>query len=220
MAYIVGQDNKEIQQQDSVLTEKQGETVEQESIIEVEAIEIAFDTFTDFKLAIKDIEEREEKERQERIKAWNQSYGYGCYRDGEYPVNEGDYRTVFFYEWSNVNSLPKRFSKVSDFQKWADENKIFISDASVKEMKTHLDNYCVCPKEKNTILLKHSISALKEAFNKLYSDEEKNKDKTEDKAPLNTYGPPLGRQYSKYGPYDDYDEAYWEEHYGRNCGWY
>lgn len=216
MTYIVGIDKKKImlpkdkEPQENIALEKDKEetVLEEETIIEVETVDVVFDALTDFKLAIKAKEEQEEKERQERISKWNSSVS-------GHKICEGDFRDVYFYEWSNVEALPKHFRKVSEFQKWADENKVFVSEVLIKEMKTHLSNYCTCHKNKSTIMLRHSLSDLKQIFYNLYGEEKKEEKK-------NVMATPVYPKYPNYSrnPYNNYDEEYWEEYYNRNCGWY
>lgn len=213
MAYIVGQDkketmiyNKDMLEEGTIIDEVKTET---EPIVEIEVIDNTFNALDDFKHALEEKKKQEEEERKKRQAYWNNySRGNSFYYHNQ-TISEGDYRDVFFYEWSCIDKVPKRFNKVSDFQKWAEENGVMISEYTLKEMKTHLTNYATCHKGNATILLKHSYDDLKQAFDLLYRPSIANKTEPPKNAPMT--GTPC---YPTRSPYDDYDEDYYTEMYG------
>lgn len=72
-----------------------------------------------------------------------------------------DDRTVYFYEFSNVNSLPKVFYKVSEFLKWARECHISITSYQEDLLKTNPCSYCSCYKSSSSVAVKQTLSELK-----------------------------------------------------------
>lgn len=119
---------------------------------------------------------------------------------------------VYFYEWSDLNSVPKRFSNSKEFFKFLDECKISITDG----LKHHFDDrytfHATCFKGSNVLCLASSKFQLETLLKKI---EESKTIPTSDSDRVlfyptssgvnNNYHPMCGNYpYRGCGGYDDY----------------
>lgn len=133
------------------------------------------------------LEDVAKKKAESTANRWDYGYNYRC--GGNYGSGgwESDYRTVYFYEYSNVNNRPKVFSKVSEFVKWCEECKIFISDYTKRQLRSNNLSYVCCYIHSATLIVRHTYQELKAVVEaqKEYTD-----------------------YYARQYPEDDYD--YWD----------
>lgn len=113
---------------------------------------------------IADLKEHLEDVKKNKTTTYS-NWEYGGYSRGS-SVNttrgwESDYRTIYFYEFSDTNRAPKTFSRVSDFVKWCEEHKIFMSDYTKSELKTNTLNYVTCYVNSATLIIRHTYQELK-----------------------------------------------------------
>lgn len=90
-------------------------------------------------------------------------YNNGMYYNTQYN-EEKDERTIYFYEFSNINNLPKIFHKVSEFLSWAEECKISVSDYQRSQLKKNPCTYCACYKTNPTLMIRSAYNDLKNAL--------------------------------------------------------
>lgn len=79
------------------------------------------------------------------------------------------YCTIYFYEFSNINSTPKVFKYKEDFIKWCEENKIDIDENQKKWIinePIYLFAYGICPQGSNKLILETSKNRMIDSFNK------------------------------------------------------
>ena len=148
-----------------------------------------------------DLESASLKVIEERAKEKTTTYhsgGYGGYYNNKTYNMETDFRNVYFYEYSNIDSAPKFFSRISEFVKWAKEHGVLISTTMEHQLKTTPVNYCICRKGSSTIISRSTRYLLENAL--------KN-DSTVPTVPSTT----TPRSEGSY-PYCGYDE-YYDEYY-------
>lgn len=74
---------------------------------------------------------------------------------------------VYFYEWSDTKSIPKRFSISSEFFKFLDDCKISIGDSQKKEFDHRYTFHAACFKKSNIICLASSKFLLDEKLSEV-----------------------------------------------------
>lgn len=104
-----------------------------------------------------------------------------------------DERTIYFYEWSNINNIPKTFQSVAAFAEWAKENSVNISDYSLECLKKNVCSYVSCYNGSSYVFIRSNYNALKKEI-----EYEKNRQNHN-----YAYG-----QYPR--DYDSYDDDYWD----------
>lgn len=90
--------------------------------------------------------------------------GYNSYSARSYGGYESDYQCVYFYEFSDLSRNPKYFATVSSFVKWAEENKILLSDSKKKELRTMPVSYSVCKEGSPTLITRSTKALLEQAM--------------------------------------------------------
>ena len=141
-----------------------------EEIIKISIIESSLDTMTDFK-----------EHLVEKKKSTTYSGSYRQYSPTRLP--EDDNRTIYFYEFSNMNSSPKIFNKVSEFRSWSSKYNLWISEYSLSELRSHEKNYITCYPGGTTCTIAHDYNELKTrienytAYNSNYSYSKKYDDR-------------------------------------------
>ena len=89
---------------------------------------------------LKRIKEEEEKERAART---NYSPMY----------SGGGYVTIYFYEWSNLDSTPKKFTSYREFFKFLDDCNIEITESQRSMAYNMYSIYAVCKKGEARVML-------------------------------------------------------------------
>lgn len=136
------------------------------------------------------------------------------YSNGGYYKERCD---VSFYEWGDLNSIPKRFNNSKEFFKFLDECKIEITNIQKLEFDDHYTFYATCYKDSNVICIASSKVNLEKAIQKnIDTNEIPNEDDRrayEKKTlPANRHTPiGCGQGYypNRYG-YDDYGYDCWD----------
>ena len=105
-------------------------------------------------------------EEKKKSTAYTPSYGYGggYNRYASDDLEEKNDRVIYFYEFSNVMSTPKRFEKVSDFLQWARGYNVWVSTYSERVLKTHPVNFVSCYKDSASVCVKHSFQELRNSL--------------------------------------------------------
>lgn len=70
--------------------------------------------------------------------------------------------TVYFYEWSNINNLPRQFSSSDIFLKYLDECGIKFTDYQYNRIKNCKWMYASCIPGKSDLILVDSYIQLRE----------------------------------------------------------
>ena len=92
-----------------------------------------------------------------------------------------DDRTIYFYEWSDLNSKPLLFTKVSVFKTWCEKHNVNVSEYTIKTLMENKINYCACWNQSRYICIRETYEALNSAIN-------------------------YNCQYSQQNLYDNYDD--------------
>lgn len=142
-----------------------------EVVVGEEYIEVIIDE------PILDLAEATAKVLEEKKKSpYSSSYsrygsGYNSYSARSYGGYESDYQCVYFYEFSDLSRNPKYFSTVSSFVKWAEENKILISDSKKKELRTMPVSYSVCKVGSPTLITRSTKALLEQAMKNIANND-------------------------------------------------
>lgn len=129
---------------------------------------------------------------EEKKKNYTSSSTTRVYNGNYYNPNynqASDLRSVYFYEFSNLDNKPLIFSKVSDFVAWCEKNTVLLSTYMIEQLRINPVSYCVCkegcsnvirastktyleellhPKEYNTV---HSVGCGRYPYDYVYYDE-------------------------------------------------
>lgn len=81
-------------------------------------------------------------------------------------TNYSDRCDLSFYEWSDLDSTPKKFSSGSEFFKFLDSCKISYVDSQKSEFKTKYILYATCFPDTNILALSNSKVNLTTLINK------------------------------------------------------
>jgi hypothetical protein len=115
-------------------------------------------------------------------------------------VNYSDRCDLSFFEWSDLDSTPKKFNSGSEFFKFLDSCKISYNDSQKTEFRTKYILYATCFPNSNVLALSNSKNNLSTLLNK-YKDVI---------PPINErsyFGQQCNYNYSSY-PYGRYNEVY------------
>lgn len=81
-------------------------------------------------------------------------------------TNYSDRCDLTFYEWSDLESTPKKFTSASSFFKFLDECKISYNDLQKNEFKTKYIMHATCFPNSNVLALSNSKNNLTTLLNK------------------------------------------------------
>lgn len=113
-------------------------------------------------------------------------------------IKESDFRTIYFYDYSDTTKEPRLFHQVSKFKEWAEEHKVLISSTKEKELRGNTVSFCACKEGSATIVVRTTKSLLESELMKKDTD----------------YNVPccVGACGGyEYGRYPDYDNDYYNE---------
>jgi tetratricopeptide (TPR) repeat protein len=85
-----------------------------------------------------------------------------------------DYSTKYFnfYEWSNLDSAPRRFTTLKYFIDFLDNSKIHYTPEDKNHLSTLTYAYCTCTKGKPDLLIANTVYGLRELLEKFSSSDE------------------------------------------------
>jgi len=115
--------------------------------------------------------EAERKEREAKAEAWKKEhpvldkYTYISHYNYETYSWPGDYCNIFFYEWSNVNSEPRRFPYTVEFFKFLDKCKIMPTDENVNKFKAKSGCHIICKPGCSELIVGDSYESMRSQFN-------------------------------------------------------
>ena len=75
-----------------------------------------------------------------------------------------DFGLIYFYEWSDIHSLPKHFYTFKTFNKFLSDSGISINDSQWNEIKRIRNAYIACKKNTKDLLIKESYNSLRDAL--------------------------------------------------------
>lgn len=93
------------------------------------------------------------------------SSSYGGYSNTVVKKERSDDRTIYFYEFSNVNSKPLYFGKVSLFMEWAKKHDVEISTYTQERMEENKINFVACYQNSKYCCTRESHIDLDKAIN-------------------------------------------------------
>lgn len=101
----------------------------------------------------------------------NPTYGYGGSTD--YSRDRCD---CSFYEWSNINNIPKKFSRGRDFFEFLDKCHIKYTEDNKKAFNTYYTFFAACKKGKAELILTRYKTELYEKLNEYDDDDDEDYD--------------------------------------------
>ena len=131
--------------------------------------------------------EREERERAEREERWAREreererkeaewkvehpilakYTYMSYSNYETYSWTGYLYNVNFYEWSNIDNKPRRFSYSIEFYRFLDTCKINLTDAQNELLKNNMNCHVTCVPGTHDLIVALTFDELKREYDKL-----------------------------------------------------
>ena len=136
---------------------------------------------------IKEEEEKKKKAEEKMRDEYQRIYGTRYPTDYQlhpekYKREETDYSTKYFnfYEWSNLESIPRRFTTLKYFTDFLDNNKIHYTPEDKSHLSTLTYAYCTCIKGKPELLIANTVYGLRELLDRFSSSDE-SEEKTEEK---------------------------------------
>ena len=135
---------------------------------------------------IKEDAEKKRKEEEELREEYLKKYGtrypsyYQLHPDEKpkSPYNESMYPLIKFYEWSDLNSIPRQFTSLTYFLQFLDNNYIHYTF----EDKNYLSNmtyaYCTCIRGKAELLIAATINGLESMLERFSKNEEEVEEKS------------------------------------------
>ena len=114
--------------------------------------------------------ERERMEREAKEAEWKKShpilgkYTYISMFNYDTYSWDGYYYNVYFYEWSDINSNPKRFPYSTALYKFLDSSKINLTDEQNDIIKTRTGIHMICIPGTHDLVLGNTHEELKEKF--------------------------------------------------------
>ena len=79
---------------------------------------------------------------------------------------------IYFYEWSNINNVPKKFFTLAAFESFLNTSHIFMAGYQKEIIKNLETPYIVCKHDSKDLIIKNNYDALKSAL----GDVEENKE--------------------------------------------
>ena len=132
---------------------------------------------------IKEEEEKKKKEEEKMRDEYQKKYGTRYPTDyqlhpekykRENTFVNNDYSTKYFnfYEWSNLDSAPRRFTTLKYFIDFLDNSKIHYTAEDKSHLSTLTYAYCTCTKGKPDLLIANTVYGLRELLEKFSSSDE------------------------------------------------
>ena len=128
---------------------------------------------------IKEEEEKKKKAEEKMRDEYQRIYGTRYPTDYQlhpekYKREETDYSTKYFnfYEWSNLESIPRKFTTLKYFIDFLDNSKIHYTPEDKSHLSTLTYAYCTCTKGKPDLLIANTVYGLRELLDRFSSSDE------------------------------------------------
>lgn len=136
-----------------------------------------------FAMMAKEREEREKAEREEKFKReaaeralkedeWKKEhpildrFTYISYYNHESYSWPGEYVNIRFYEWSDINSVPKHFPYSIEFYRFLDASKINLTAEQNSKLKYSSGYHVICIPNTHDLIIAKTYEELKTEFYK------------------------------------------------------
>lgn len=122
--------------------------------------------------------------------------------------NYSDRCDLTFYEWSDLDSTPKKFNSATSFFKFLDDSKISYVDSQKSEFKTKYILYATCFPNTNILALSNSKVNLTTLVNKYKNNV--GAIPVNDRTYFGSYTSPNSYGCGCYRPYGNYHDDYYD----------